>query len=142
MYGRVFLVDGINHSFNIACTYLRKQILDEYTEDEVCDIAVSCDGTWQRRGYASLNGVVSAISIESGKCLSHECVVNNCKSCEMWVTPKGTREHEIFVKDHDCPINHEGSAEAMVASGVVRIFQKSVEKIETLFYYVFWRWGN
>ena len=24
---------------------LRKQILDEYTEDEVCDVVVSCDRT-------------------------------------------------------------------------------------------------
>ena len=58
-----------------SATDLRKQILDEYTEDEVCDIAVCCDGTWQRRGYASLNNAVSAISIESGKCLSYECLV-------------------------------------------------------------------
>ena len=29
-----------------SATDLRKQILDEYTEDEVCDIAVSCDRTW------------------------------------------------------------------------------------------------
>ena len=71
-----------------SATDLRKQILDEYIGDEVCDIAVSCDGPWQGRRYASLNGVVSAISIESGKCLSYECLVKNCKSCEMWATRK------------------------------------------------------
>ena len=50
-----------------SATDIRKQIVGEYTEDEVCHIAVSCDGTWHRRGYASLNDVVSAVSIESGK---------------------------------------------------------------------------
>ena len=112
-----------------SATDLRRQILDEYTEDKVCDIAVSCDGTWQRRGCASLNG----------KGLFYECLVKSCKSCEMWATRKGTREYEIFVKDHDCPINHEGSARAMDASGVVRIFQRSVEKLK--FYYEYRRWG-
>lgn len=27
----------------------------------IANITVSCDGTWQRRGYASLNGVVTVI---------------------------------------------------------------------------------
>ena len=43
------------------------------------------------------------------------------------------REYEIFVKNHDCPINHKGSAGAMEASGVVRIFQKSVGKLKLCF---------
>ena len=116
-----------------SVTDLREQILDEYTEDVVCDIAVSCGGTWQRRGYDSLNGVISAISIEGVKCHSCECLFKNCKSCEMWATRKGTSEYEIFVKDHDCPINHEGSAGAMKAPCVVGIFQKSVEKLKLCF---------
>ena len=29
----------------------------------VADIGVSVDGTWQKRGYTSLNGVIVAISI-------------------------------------------------------------------------------
>ena len=51
----------------------------------------------------------------------------------MWATREGIREYEIFVKDYDCPINHEGSAGAMEASGVVRIFQKSAEKAKLCF---------
>ncbi|GFV64155.1 uncharacterized protein TNCV_3206631 [Trichonephila clavipes] len=30
---------------------------------------ISIDGTWQRRGYSSLNGCVSAISVDTGKIL-------------------------------------------------------------------------
>ena len=98
---------------------LRKEIMEEFDEDEVCDTAVSCDGTWQRRGYSSLYGVVTAISIETGKCLAYECLVKNCKSCEMWAARKGTLEYENFVKEHNCPINHDGSG-AMEASGKAR----------------------
>ena len=35
--------------------------------NDILDTAVSVDGTWQRRGYCSLNGVVTAISLENGK---------------------------------------------------------------------------
>ena len=55
---------------------LRLKILEEeYKEDLVCDISVSCDGTWQRRGYSSLNGVVSAISVDTGRCLAYDALV-------------------------------------------------------------------
>ena len=33
------------------------------------DVGVSVDGTWQRKGFTSMNGVVTAISIDNGKVL-------------------------------------------------------------------------
>ena len=38
-------------------------------KNDVADIAVSCDGTWQRRGFSSLNGVVTVIASDTGKCV-------------------------------------------------------------------------
>ena len=35
----------------------------------LCDIAVSCAGTWQKRGFFSLLGAVTVISVDTGKCL-------------------------------------------------------------------------
>ena len=35
--------------------------------DTVIDTAVSCDGSWQKRGYFSLNGVVMVKSMDNGK---------------------------------------------------------------------------
>jgi hypothetical protein len=40
--------------------------------DEVVDISVSVDGSWQRRGYSSNNGVTTAISVDTGKILDIE----------------------------------------------------------------------
>ena len=37
--------------------------------EDIVEAAVSCDGTWQRRGYASLHGCVTVISMENGKVL-------------------------------------------------------------------------
>ena len=34
--------------------------------------AVSCDGTWKRRGFSSLNGCVATISMDTGKILDVE----------------------------------------------------------------------
>ena len=113
-----------------AAEELRKEIMEEYDAKAVCDIAVSCDGTWQRRGFSSLNGAVTAISIESGKCLGYECLAKTCKACELWQCRKGTPEYENFLKDHNCVINHIGTAGAMEAAGVVRIFKKSVKNLQ------------
>ena len=45
------------------------------------DIGVSVDGTWQKRGFASLNGVVVAISTSNSKVLDVETMSRHCKSC-------------------------------------------------------------
>ena len=42
---------------------------DEVDENGVIKTAISCDSTWQRRGFSSLNGCVTAISMETGKIL-------------------------------------------------------------------------
>ena len=69
--------------------------MEDNEEDEVCDIAASFDRTWQRRGYASLNGIVTTISIDTGKCLAYECLMKT--SCEMWQYRKGTKAYEKFI---------------------------------------------
>ena len=39
----------------------------EADEDEIFDVAVSADGTWRKRGFKSSGGVVTVISLLSGK---------------------------------------------------------------------------
>lgn len=48
----------------------------------VTETTVMIDGTWQRRGHSSLNGVVTAISIENGKVLDFEVLSILRKGCE------------------------------------------------------------
>ena len=52
-------------------------------EDGVVDAGVSCDGSWQRRGFSSLNGVVTAISIDTGKILDTKPSSRTCKVCRL-----------------------------------------------------------
>ena len=55
----------------------------ELREDStgIVDAAVSCDRSWQRRGYSSLNGVVTTISMRNGKVLDIEPMSRACKAC-------------------------------------------------------------
>ena len=51
-------------------------------DGEVVDCPVSCDGTWQRFGFSSLNGCVAAASIKTMKVLDAEPPSRSCKSCK------------------------------------------------------------
>ncbi|GBM70964.1 hypothetical protein AVEN_112012-1 [Araneus ventricosus] len=63
---------------------------------------VSVDGTWQRRGYSCLNGIVSAISILSGKVIDMEVMSQFCKKCDTKTSSSS------FALKHQCA-NHKGS---------------------------------
>lgn len=46
--------------------------------NDIQNCQASFDGTWQRRGHASINGVVTAISSFNGKCLDVHVMSKNC----------------------------------------------------------------
>ncbi|GFV25134.1 uncharacterized protein TNCV_592001 [Trichonephila clavipes] len=50
--------------------------------DNNSNIAVAVDGTWHKRGYSSLNGVVWATSVENGKVIDFEALTKYCSSCK------------------------------------------------------------
>ena len=71
------------------------------------DTAVSCNGSWQKRGCSSLNGVVT-VSMDNGKILDIEPMTRTCKSYllhEKLQTsdPKSFKEWKLT---HACKINH------------------------------------
>ena len=115
-------------SMQDAALEIRKDILrEEYTDEKVVDVDISADGTWQKRGYASLNGAVTIISIDDGKCLAFEYTTKRCKGCEMWEGKQTSEGYDKFIATHECAINYEGSAGVMEAVGVVRCFNNSIE---------------
>ena len=44
-----------------------EELQTDSSNNAIKNLQVSSDGTWQRRGYSSLNGVVTVISIKNGK---------------------------------------------------------------------------
>lgn len=116
-----------NSSMQKAANEIRKNVLQErFDEGTIVDTRVSLDGSWQRRGYASLNGVVTAMS--NGKCVDTEVMSKQCKSCQFWNRKKGTDGYTKWLESHDCKINHKGSAGKMESDGAVKIFKKSIYK--------------
>ena len=94
--------------------------------DSIKCVRVSIDGSWQKRGHASLHGVVTTIS--GGKCLDMVVKSKHCFGCKMWENKKGSLEYDLWKIDHHCQINHEKSSGAMESSSAVDIFNRSIIK--------------
>ncbi|GFU97297.1 uncharacterized protein TNCV_3889121 [Trichonephila clavipes] len=78
------------------------------------NVAVAVDGTWQKRGYTSLNGVVTVTSIDTDKVIDVDILSKYC-AC------KNLPFHE-----KDCKRNCVGSSGAMEIQGASKIFQRSL----------------
>ncbi|GFS86432.1 uncharacterized protein TNCV_513111 [Trichonephila clavipes] len=78
------------------------------------NIAVAVDGTWQKRGYTSLSGVVTVTSIDTGKVIDVDILSKYC-AC------KNLPFHE-----KDCKRNYVGSSGVMEIQGASKIFQRSL----------------
>ena len=67
--------DMIHDAYEEAAESSMKKTSDDvrallnYADDQTADIEVSLDGTWQKRGYASLNGVTTVIAKTNEKCI-------------------------------------------------------------------------
>jgi hypothetical protein len=95
---------------------------------DIVDTGVSCDGTWQRRGFSSYNGVMTAISIDSGKVLDVEPMSRVCKACIL-MDPKKKSEPLHFAEwrnVHKCAYDYKGSAGGMEPVGMKKIFERSI----------------
>ena len=62
-----------------------------------------------------------------GKCVDFRLLSKKCTACASWEKRQGTIEYEKFISEHDCLVNHSGSAGSMEAVGVVECFQLSVK---------------
>lgn len=81
------------------------------------DICAAFDGTWQKRGHTSLNGVVVATSLENGKVIDIECMSKYCSVCTKSDSPS----------PHNCQKNYDGTSGGMESHGVLKIFERSLD---------------
>ena len=109
--------------------------LHKDSNDEVVPCRVSCDGTWQRRGYSSLNGCVTTIPVDTGKCIDVEVLSKVCHRCKRVEKEKDENTKAIHQAEHvgKCKANFQGSAPAMETEGVARIFAR-IEELHSLRY--------
>ena len=90
--------DKLSDKVGVAVEKVAKTaMIQAALEVKECDgdnIGVSFDGSWQKRGYSSLNGVGTAISINTGKVLDCEILSRHCKSCVLHTPLKDTNPTE------------------------------------------------
>ncbi|GFS88373.1 uncharacterized protein TNCV_1751241 [Trichonephila clavipes] len=86
------------------------------------NIAVAVDGTWQKRGYTSLNGVVTVSSIDTGKVIDVDILSKYC-AC------KNLPFHE-----KDCKRNYVGSSGAMeIQVGKNRLTEHEIDNLQSYY---------
>ena len=97
-------------TMNDAVQDLRNKNLENNTDDIILDTGVSCDGTWQRRGFSSNNGVFAAISLENGKVLDVEPMSKYCKGCMQKndLPKKDPTAYAHWRNSHICKFNYNG----------------------------------
>ncbi|GFV85403.1 uncharacterized protein TNCV_3772281 [Trichonephila clavipes] len=98
------------------------------TKNKIVECGISVDGTWQRRGYSSMNECVAALSVDTGKVVDIEIMSSYRRTCRKISIMPRSIESETFAADHVCHSNFQGSALKMEAVGATRIFQRSIVK--------------
>ena len=96
------------------------------------ECGISIDGTWERCGHVSHNGVVTAISLTTKKCLDVEILSEKCKAYQKWKNKQNDSQCEEWKANNICKINHVGSANGMEAAGAVRTHLISRQQQEVL----------
>ena len=74
------VTDSMN---NAAHELLINERGSEYlAENNILYISVSGDASWQKRGQSSLNGVVTLVASDTGKCVDYRVLSKHCPSCK------------------------------------------------------------
>lgn len=99
-----------------------RKATDGESEIKIIRLFVSFDCAWGQRGngykYDSLNGFCTMIGYKTDKVLDFCTKNRKCKTCDI--------NRKLGVKkEHDCRLNHHGTARAMEAEGAVQLMAKS-----------------
>ena len=115
---------------------LRQIFMEEDGESDmpaIVDVAVSFDGTWAKRGFTSLTGVVFVISVDTGGVLDYHVLSKACQKCALKkLQCEGDDEKcEEWRREHlasgECDINFTGNSPAMEAEGAAVLWNRSIE---------------
>ena len=120
--------DLMNDNFQQAS----KAIRSAYLADEVLDITVSFDGSWQKWGFTSKHGVGSAIEVQTGLVIDFGVLSTFCHACK--VNEKKYKDDAAALAEWKmshiscCDKKIDGSSKAMEAGAAVRIWPRSLER--------------
>ena len=87
------------------------------------NMAVSIDGTWQKRGHNTQTGVVFVISIITGEVLDCELKVLFCYECALHKhDDQSSLKYKHYQENHNFDINPVSSSDSMETNGAIEMF--------------------
>lgn len=129
------IINTIREASETVCSFSMKNAAQEekkktIDKGENNGITVSGDGSWRKRGFSSLFGIVSFIGWYTGKVVNVVVKSKFCKACLIWKSKEDTAEYIEWNKSHEtvCEANHEGSAGKMEVDGAIEMFSRANEK--------------
>lgn len=112
---------------------VKKKYQEERPESihgNIYDICVSYDGTWQKRGHASLFGIGIVIDILTGLVVDFEIVSKYCQACIVAEKDLGSSSPEFHVwhSSHatECQKNYNGSSNSMEMHAACILWSRSI----------------
>ena len=110
----------------------REEIRKHYgatLSENIIDILVSCDGTWQKRGFTSLFGAVFIIAYETGKWSTTSCCPSTVPVAVIGKNRTRCQPNTRigWKASHECDANFSGSAGAMEPEGAVLLSKRSLD---------------
>lgn len=95
------------------------EAIDETIEknDGQRDICIGLDGSWQKKGHVSQNGVVTATSVDTGHVIDITMMSKHC------ICPKRNQK----LHEPNCKANYIGTSGGMEVEGARTIFSRSKE---------------
>ncbi|GFT92142.1 uncharacterized protein TNCV_3151171 [Trichonephila clavipes] len=104
---------------------------------EIIDVSVSYDGTWQKRGHTSNLGLGIIIDILSGLVLDFEVLSKYCHNCVVTGRDMGvdSAEFHIWQKGHadECDKNFDGTSGAMEMHAALIMWRRSISDCQMRF---------
>lgn len=119
------LLNGITEACEASMRNAETEAVEE--NDGKNEIAAAFDGTWQKQGHTSMNGVVTVTSFDAEKVMDFECLSKFCVGC----VNKSNRKFPEKKRQHSlkCSANYSGSSGGMEVVGAKRICSRSEEKL-------------
>ena len=100
-------------------------------------ITVSGDGSWPKRGFTALLGLVILIGKFSNKIIDVIVKCKICQACNTCKISRDTPQFDAWYTEHcengECTADHTGSAGLMEVEGVKEMFSRSIEKYNLMY---------
>lgn len=101
-------------------------------------VAVTCGGTWMRRGHSSLYGVFVCILWRTGRVVDVHVSGKFCLECALWSDKKesGSITEEAYVawkSRHACMVNTTASAPGMKKAAATILWARSVDTLSLMY---------